>query len=198
MVLRTNVENENDEAEHLITHELGKISSLSVLVTYEARENEADNANQLTSSPQPQTPCATQSKEKDDQQPAPINSLHTPSPRFTRFLRRVEEPDSRRSTPTMVGCDELVEDSNGEGDHSEHLERQPGVVPVIESSAQSDQRMTVTRREVLTLRNMPERVPREFFNFEGGQSSKRLSINFVADPPVSPLDMLHPRAKISP
>ena len=80
---------------------------------------------------------------------APVNTLHLPSPHFTRFLRREEEPDSRRSTPTMVGCDELVEDSTGAGESNELTEGQSDVV--IESRAQNDQRVTVTRQEVVTL-----------------------------------------------
>ena len=39
----------------------------------------------------------------------------------------------------MVGCDEL-----GCEEHNEHTEGQPDVVPIIESSAQNDQRVTVT------------------------------------------------------
>ena len=187
LIPQTNVENENDETEQLITHELEEISSPSVSVVYEARENEAENPNQLTSSPQPQTPSITQSKGKDDQQSAPITTLHTPPPRFPQFLRREVEPNSRRSTPNVVGCDELVVDSNGAGDPSEHTEGQPDVVPVVESSAQSDQRVTVTRQEDLTLTNMLERIPCGFFNLEKIQSSGRHSLNVVADPPVSPV-----------
>ena len=102
LIPQTNVENENEEAEQLITHELDEISCPSVLVIYEAMENEADNSAQLTSPPQPQTPIAPQTAGENDQHLASVNTLYTPIPRFTRFLRREEEPDSRRSTPTMV------------------------------------------------------------------------------------------------
>ena len=178
--------NENDEAEQLITRELDEISSPSVLVIYEAKENEADNSNQLASPPQPQTPCATRNKGENDQQLAPVNILHTPSPRFTRFLQREEEPDSRRCTP-LIDCEEIADDSNGAEGSNEHAESQPNVVPVVESSTQNDRSVTVTRQEVVALTNKLERIPREFFNVEGGQTSSRLSLNVVADPPISPV-----------
>ena len=98
-----------------------------------------------------------------------------------------EEPDSRLRTPTIVGCDELVENSNGAGEPNELTEGQPDVVSVIESGAQNDQRAFVTRQEVVTLTSMLERIPREFFSVEGGQTSSRLSLNVVADPPISPV-----------
>ena len=120
-------------------------------------------------------------------QSAPINTPHTPSARFTRFLRREEEPDSRRSTPTMTGCDEPVKDSNGAKDPSEQTEGQPDVVPVIESNSHSDQRFTATRQEVLTLINMLERIPRVFFHIDGVQTSRRLSLNVVTKPPLFPV-----------
>ena len=34
---------------------------------------------------------------------------------------------------------------------------------------------------------MLERIPREFFSVEGGQTSSRLSLNVVADTPISPV-----------
>ena len=64
MIPQTDAENENEEAEQLIIHELDQISSPSVLVIYEAKENEADNSGQLTSPSQPQTPITTQTTEK--------------------------------------------------------------------------------------------------------------------------------------
>ena len=45
----------------------------------------------------------------------------------------------------------------------------------------------MTRQEVVALANMLERIPREFFNVEGGQTSSRLSLNVIADPPISPV-----------
>ena len=187
MIPQTDAENENEEAEQLIIHELDQISSPSVLVIYEAKENEADNSGQLTSPSQPQTPITTQTMEKNDQQLASVNTLHTPSPRFTRFLRREEEPDSRRSTPTMVDCEENADDFNDAEGPNEHAESQPDVVPVVEPGTQNDRSVTVTRQEVLALSNMLERIPRDFFNVEGGPTSSRLSLNVIADPPISPV-----------
>ena len=187
MISQTNAENENEEVEQLITHELDEISSPSVLVIYEAKENEADNSGQLTSPPQPQTSLATQRAGENDQQFASVNTLHTPSPRFTRFLRREEEPDSRRSTPTMVDCEETADDSSGAEGPNEHPESQSDVVPVVEPGTQNDRSVTVTRQEVVALTNMLERIPREFFNVEGGQTSSQLSLNVIADPPFSPV-----------
>ena len=169
MIPQTIAENENEEAEQLITHELDDISSPSVLVIYEAKENEADSSDQLTSPPQPQTPIATQTAGENDQQLASVNTLHTQSPRFTRFLRREEEPDLRRSTPTMVHCEENADDSNDAEGPNEHAESQPDVVPVVEPGTQKDRGVTVTRQEVVALSNMLERIPREFFNVEGAR-----------------------------
>ena len=184
MIPQTDAENENEEAEQLIIHELDQISSPSVLVIYEAKENEADNSGQLTSPSQPQTPITTLTTEKNDQQLASVNTLHTPSPRFTRFLRREEEPDSRRSTPTMVDCEENADDFNDAEGPNEHAESQPDVVPVVEPGTQNDRSVIVTRQEVLALSNMLERIPRDFFNVEGGPTSSRLSLNVIADPPI--------------
>ena len=102
MIPQTNVENENDEAEQLITCDLDEISTPSVIVIYEAKVNETDNSEQITSPPQSQTPFATQTKGENDQQLASVNTLDTPSPRFTRFLRREEEPDGAAPPPWLI------------------------------------------------------------------------------------------------
>ena len=154
-----NVENENNEAEQLITRVLDDTSSPSVIVIYEAKVNETDNSEQITSPPQPQSPLATQTKGENDQQLASVNTLHTPSPRFTRFLGREEEPDSRLSTPTIVDCEENADNSNGAEGPNEHAESRPDVVPVAEPTTQKDRCVTATRQEVVALTNMLERIP---------------------------------------
>ena len=75
----------------------------------------------------------------------------------------------------MNACDEPVEDSYGAGDLSVQTEGQPDVIPVIKSISQSDQRVTVTRQEVLTLTNMLEKIRRKFFHIE----EARLTVNFL-------------------
>ena len=87
----------------------------------------------------------------------------------------------------MVDCEENADDSNDAEGLNERAECQPDVVPVVEPGTQNDRSVAVTRQEVVALTNMLERIPREFFNVEGGQTSSRLSLNVIADPPISPL-----------
>ena len=111
-----------------------------------------------------------------------LNSYQTTSPRFSSFLKRVEETDHAPVTSQMIGCGVPLSESTPENP----LRDIPVPDEIQGSSSDDPPKMVITRREVLAITSILGRVPLTVLNDPDPASTNNFTFSVIEDPPVSP------------